>query len=88
MMKSQRPVGHSPFSLPEKISSDKRFKPSTQKGVLFEGVSFSFIEDKELMAYGAKRWTRGKSVEGDNIVLILEMPNPSQPEAKKIVKKM
>ncbi|WP_115704617.1 hypothetical protein [Legionella sainthelensi] len=56
------------------IEDDKRFKKSSEDGILFKGESFSFISDDELKTYGATQWRREKDGM-DNIVFILEMDN-------------
>lgn len=60
-----------PYS--ENIESDKRFKRSTKKGIIYEADSIGFISDVHLIALGAKTWTRDKINIIDNIVLISQM---------------
>lgn len=56
---------------------DKRFKKSTQDGVLFEAASYGMVTDDELRSYGATKWSRKK--DGfDNVVLVLEMTDSHQ----------
>lgn len=65
-------------ALLKKIESDKRFKKSDQPGVLFEGNSSFPVDDKDLMEYGAKIWTREKISVLDHVVLILEMEDENK----------
>jgi hypothetical protein len=54
------------------FNNDKRFKKSTQPGVLFEAISYGFISDKQLEEYGITKWAREKNGI-DYVVFVLEM---------------
>ena len=69
-----------PFS--KDINKDRRFKPSVKEGVLFEAKSYGKISDDDLIALGAKRWSREGSSGIDNVVQILEMEIPQHEPAK------